>query len=91
MAVCDPNETLAENPCMGCLDDHQLLRFIAQKDCDIEAAGGVGGGGQQVYVFAGDPNGNVTHNATTPAISIDTVNNVEWWKTDGIASNTGWY
>lgn len=90
MAVCDPNEVLAENPCLGCLDDHQLLQFIAQTDCDIEDAGGVGGGGTQVYTFAGDPNGNVTHNATTAAICIDTLNSIIWTKTDGIASDTGW-
>jgi len=92
MATCDPNETLAENPCMACLTDSQLLRFIAQKDCDIESEiGGGVGGGQQVYVNSGDPNGVITHNATTPAYCLDTLNNVAWWKTDGIASDTGWY
>ena len=55
------------------------------------SGGGGGGAGQQVYVNAGDPNGVVTHNATTPAYCLDTLNNVAWWKTDGIASDTGWY
>lgn len=54
--------------------------------------GGVSAGpaGQQVYTNAGEPNGVVTHAATTPAMCIDTTNNVIWLKTDGVASSTGW-
>jgi hypothetical protein len=63
--------------------------LIVQLLCDINGGGGVGGG-QQVYVNAGDPNGVVLHNATTPALCIDTSNNIVWTKTDGVASNTGW-
>lgn len=63
--------------------------IIVQLLCDISSGGGVGGG-QQVYTNAGDPNGVVTHNDTTPALCIDTSNNIVWSKTDGVASNTGW-
>lgn len=91
MATCDVDTLLAEGACFGCLTDYQLLQAIAQLDCNVlDAIGGGVGGGQQVYTNAGDPNGVVTHNATTPALCIDTLNNIVWSKTDGVASDTGW-
>lgn len=92
MASCDINDLLSEGACFNCLAPAQMQVVQSQLLCNIEAnGGGGGGGGQQVYVNSGDPNGVVTHNATTPAYCLDTLNNVAWWKTDGVASDTGWY
>lgn len=52
--------------------------------------GGGGGGVQQVFVNAGDPNGVVSSGTTEPCLCIDTTNGIMWAKTDGINSNTGW-
>lgn len=47
-------------------------------------------GAQQVYDFAGNPNGNVLVNTTLTCYCIDTLNSIAWVKTDHIISNTGW-
>lgn len=66
--------------------------LVLQLLCEIKDNGGGGGGGnQQVFANLGDPNGIVAVSHTDPAICLDFQNMVEWWKTDGIASDTGWY
>ena len=42
----------------------------------------------RIFRYAGDPNGYVF--APSPAMCLDTVNRVTWWKLDGQQSNTGW-
>lgn len=50
---------------------------------------------QQVYTYPGNPNGHVPPSpaqyTTLPLICVDTVNEVNWIKDNGIADNLGWH
>lgn len=48
-----------------------------------------GGTSQQVFSFAGDPNGNVTA-PVVPALCIDTTTGNVYQKTSSPGTNTGW-
>lgn len=64
---------------------------IIESTASGEGSGGSGSGAGtiSIYQYAGDPNGVVT--AAPPALCLDTLNHIQWWKTDGVTSNTGWY
>jgi len=49
-----------------------------------------GSGAQQIYTSAGNPNGVITALTTLPCVCLDTVNQIQWQKTDGLLTNTGW-
>lgn len=58
-------------------------------DASVIPCGARGGGLPEVYQSEGDPNGKVW--AKSPAICLDRITKVIWWKTDGKESNKGWH
>lgn len=71
-----------EGATIATLDSASINDFLAGVTTSTEFT-------QQVFVWAGDPNGNVMA-GPLPSICFDTVNNIWWSKTDGVRSNTGW-
>ena len=75
-----------------CIPDGSKMAVLLALACEIVDQGGTGGGGaQQVYKNAGDPNGVVTVTTTRPCLCIDTDTGELLQKTDGLLTNTGWH
>ncbi len=88
----DAQTLLDDAKCLDqCIPDGAKMSVLISLACQLVTQGGSGGvGAQQVYSFAGNPNGNVLVNTTKPCICMDTLNAIQWFKNDGIISSTGW-
>ncbi len=87
-------QTLLDNAtCLDqCIPDGAKMSVLISLACQIVEQGGTGGGGaQQIYKNAGDPNGAVTVTTALPCLCIDTNTGELLQKTDGLLTNTGWH
>ncbi len=89
----DADTLLEDAKCLdNCIPDGAKMSVLISLACQLVQQGGGGGGtgAQQVYSFAGNPNGNVTVTTALPCVCIDTTTGQLYQKTDGLLTNTGW-